>query len=313
MDSDYPSFSLRMLNAIIAMCRGDVTMPDLLRRLGYCDHYIELEFGGSNGAVRPEIITCSEDQGHSILWEWKKGGHVDRDQIVRYAGVEPKHLRTGALVPASACGASDVALVVPEAKGDDAERVLAEMALAFPVVGRGDAHLRLSHNRFAVTELNEGFSAPLVVDFAHQPLSYVPFDQESPDWAVAGPVAQCILGYLLDGRPRFTILEVAEQTVGAWSSLANAMKNRYKDRLVDLLREMEAHELSPYIRHNRARKAHLSLPTWDLVRRSASSGAQWQVRLARDFGKHSTLLINRLRAAGSAAEAESRQLTLGDL
>jgi len=59
MGSQYPDFNLRMTNLMIAMCRGEPTVPSLLRDLGYGDRAVELRFAAGEGDVKPELRNVS--------------------------------------------------------------------------------------------------------------------------------------------------------------------------------------------------------------------------------------------------------------
>jgi len=302
MANEYPTFNLRMLNLVIAMCRGERTVPSVLCNLGYKDHYIEFEFANSEGRmVKPEIIIFSDRVKHTIMWEWKSGGNIDADQMQRYADVTEADLRQRALVPPGASEQSDVAVVIPEEKEEDVARVLKELGIEFPVVAKHENGLSLSSNAFAVQQLNDSLRPLLEVDFAKQPLHYVPFDVESPDWVLAQRVAQQLLHYMHRQEPRLLVADMARDIVPAWRSISPAMQGRYTQRLKDIVINMARREFRHYLQRNKQLEAATHTQTWDIVNNPIDLATDKRTRVYKDLQRRAQMLVERLKG---------RQLTM---
>ncbi len=285
-----------MLNLVVGMCRGDPSLPSIFRELGYQDRWVELEFANSFGRrVRPEIIICSESQAHTVMWEWKSGGNVDQEQMQRYDAVTLEDLRERAMVPAAAVQRSDVAVVVPETKMADAARVLDQWGFRFPVIAKRAEGLSLEWHSFAVAELSSAFRPVLVVNFPHQPLHYVPFDLDSPDWVLGDRAAQQLLVYMSTREPRLLLDRLAEDIVPAWPALSAEMKNHYRDKLRDRVVDMARNEFQPYLSRNKPSEGRTHTPTWDIANNPLGVSTDKRGSVYRDLQKRAKVLVERLR------------------
>jgi len=295
MESQYPSFNLQMVNLIIAMCRGNPDVPSLLAGLGYTEFCIELQFANSeNQAVRPEIIICSEDNGHTILWEWKSGGSLDQDQLRRYAGVTTEDMRERAHVPPGACESLDVALVVPDSKTIDCTRILEEWEFAFPLIEKAEDGICLVGNAFCVEELNGGLAAKLIINFGELPLHYVPFDSETPLWVYSGRVGQKLIEYMHKRVPRVILAELASEVIPAWSSVSPQQRGEYKAKLRDTLDDMAGHEFALFLRRNRGIAAMTGQPTWDILQNPLDEGHDKRTHVFKSLQKRLDQCIGRI-------------------
>ncbi len=305
MESQYPSFNLQMLNLIIAMCRGNPDVPSLLADLGYTEFCIELQFANSeNEGVRPEIIICSEDNGHTILWEWKSGGSLDQDQLRRYAAVTTEDIRENAHVPPDGCESLDVALVVPDSKTIDCTRILEEWEFAFPLIEKAEDGVSLVANEFCVDELNAGMAAKLIINFGQLPLHYVPFDSETPLWVYAAQVGQKLIEYMHERAPRIILEELASQVIPAWGSVSPKQRGEYRDKLRDTLDDMARHEFGVFLRRNRAIAARTGGPTWDILQNPLDEGTDKRTQVFKSLQKRLDQCIGRIRMGQTSMDLD---------
>lgn len=307
MASQYPSFNLCMLNLIIAMCRGSTGVPDLLQRLGYTDHYIELKFANSeNRSVKPEIIIFSEQQVHTIMWEWKSGGNLCEDQLKRYAAVTGDDLRQRASVPVGACDRSDVALVIPECKTRDCRRVLQEWNLPFPLIAKDQEELSLVANEFAVERLSRELQGGLRVDSETPPLGFVPLELDSPEWVWSELVGQQLLDYMHKREPRITVLQMAQDIIPAWGVIAPNQQALYRDKLNRVMQDMARHEFKQYLRRNRQVEGQTHHPTWDIISNPLDETTDRRTGVFKDLQKRLNTCIGRLRVGQETLDLDEQ-------
>ncbi len=296
MESQYTSFNLQMVNLIIAMCHRNPSVPALFAELGYTEFCIELQFANSeNEGVTPEIMICSEDKGHTILWEFKSGGSLDQDQLRRYAGVTTEDIRENAHVRARACGSLDVALVVPDSKTVDCTTILEEWGFAFPLIEKAKNTLSLVANKFCVDELNAGMAAKLIIDFGQLPLHYVPFDSESPVWVYAQQAGQKLIAYMHRRVPRIGLSQFAMDVIPAWVVLSRKQQGVYKRKLQDALLEMAGHEFRAFLRRNREIAGTIEGPVWDIIENPLDEGSDKRTQAFQMLKKQLQRCMERLK------------------
>ncbi|MBM3473089.1 MAG: hypothetical protein FJX75_07485 [Armatimonadetes bacterium] len=289
MADPYPSFNLQMVNLFIGMCRGEPSLPRALVELGYQDGWVEFRFTAAAGEVRPELIMWSQQERHTVLWEWKSGGHIDLEQMGRYAAVTADDLRDRAFAPSSAWEHHDLGVVVPERKATDAARVLAEVGFGFPLISRDAAGLRLAAHAFGVQGLNAAFTPSMAVDFDRLPLGFVPFDRDSPDWAIA------VVEYMHQRQPRVLAEALAREVVPAWNAIGADRQSEYVKRMASILREMSAREFHHHLRRASHLDGRTHTPTWEVTNNPLESGTDRRSAAFRDIQKRAMRLVERLR------------------
>ncbi|MEN6642907.1 MAG: hypothetical protein ABFE08_10705 [Armatimonadia bacterium] len=294
MEIQYPSFSLRMLNLVIAMCKGDPLVPSLLCDLGYQEHWIEMPFQNEQGrTVVPEIIVFSREKGHTILWEWKKG-NLKQDQMLRYDGVKPRDLSERAEIPPSATERHAVAVVTNEDDAADFARVLAQWKLSFPVLAKGPTSIRLICNSLEVNELNKAFSEGLQLR-EELPLSYVPFDRDTPQWKYVEKVGQCVISYMQSRQPRVELRMLCADAVRAWSVLSDSEKSYHEEKLRDATTELATNELRGYLRRAKRVEGRTHKPTWDIENNPLNMSMDRRTLVYRDLQKKMSDAVARLQ------------------
>jgi hypothetical protein len=309
MANTYPSFNLEMLNLVVAMCRGvDPGVPDILRRLGYVEHQIELEFGNSGEPsrnVRPEIITTSREQGHTLLWEWKSGGNLDEDQLRRYQSVTPEDLRARAYVSPEAARLLDVVLVVPARKAADCSTVLVGLGVSFPLLSKTQDAIYLSANQFAVAPLSEAFQEGVTLDCGALTLGYFPVDLESPGWVWAERLGQAFLQEMHRRTPRVDCEHLARSLFRTWGFLAASLKTPYLKKIATAVEDMARNELRGYIIRNRELKGIAR--AWDIVNNPLDASSENRTQQYQKLQGLLSTCIERLRDA----EEPQDQMSLG--
>ena len=301
-----------MLNLVIAMCRGEGTVPTLFKDLGYTDSWVELEFPTSAGRyVKPEIIVCSEKQAHTIMWEWKAGGNLSQEQLSRYASVTGDDLLKNAQVPAAASKLHDVSVVVPAEKGDDCKRKLSEWKMAFPLLTMDEEHQRLmiAANSFRVDELDQGLRQGLQVDLTAQPLRYVPLEPDSPLWRFIEFAGQHVVTSMVRNQPSIRLGSLESTVVPAWSVLAPSEQKQYRRKIKQAVTELAQNELSDYLRPG-SEKQITGEPTWDVTNSPSKMPTDKRTVALKTLNRQVATAVARKGGPITAAHLFDGQMTL---
>lgn len=258
-------FNLTLLNLFIGLCKGTIGLPTVLRQQGYEALWIEYKFSNSlNQDVVPELILASEPRAHSLLFEWKSGANLDHDQLERYSHVTTEDLRTRAWLRGRSADHFDVTVV---AKGENIERILIGIRsgpYTFPVLMVAGNKILLKENLFTCQELNQIFGAGLEIDWDTVPMSYVPFDRESPLWMLAEKVIPKILEYMVRREPRISLDDIACDVVPTWKILGQNCQREMRARIAEVIRQAEQHEFRDYLRYNRDMRGNYG-QTWEIT------------------------------------------------
>ena len=240
------------MNLFIGLCRGARGLPIVLNQQGYTDFWIEYKFSNSlNQDVVPELILASELKAHSLLFEWKSGANLDHDQLERYSHVTTDDLRMRAMLRGRSADHFDVTVV---AKGENIERILIGIRsgpYTFPVLIVAGSKILLRENSFACQELNQIFGAGLEIDWDIVPMSYFPFDRESPLWMLAEKIIPMILEYMVRREPRISLDNIARDVVPTWTILGQGYRSEMKTKIAEVIRQAEQYEFRDYLRYNR--------------------------------------------------------------
>jgi hypothetical protein len=129
-----------------------------------------------------------------------------------------------------------------------------------------DNRILLKENSFACQELNQIFGAGLEIDWDIAPMSYIPFDRESPLWMLAEKVMPRILGCMVNREPRISLDDIARDIVPMWRGnvLGRSYKREMRAKIGEVLRQAEQCEFRDYLRYNRAMKGKPG-HTWDII------------------------------------------------
>ena len=266
MEELYSSFSLKLLNLFIGLCRGAAGLPDHLRVLGYQDRGIEFRFqNAQNESVCPELILASIPTRHTILCEWKSGPNLDPKQLGRYCRVTADDLRERAFLPAPAVEAHDATVVGAE---EHAERLLlgidkASCDLPLLLVTAGAITLRRGH--FARQQVTDVFRPGMKVDMTTSPMAFVPFDRESPDWVIAHHCFGQIVSYMAGGESEVLLGRLVADVCPVWSKIGGRSRSELEERIKRVVIEAARNELDAYLRRNRGLEGRTHTPTWDIT------------------------------------------------
>jgi len=258
-------FNLRLLNLFIGLAKGAKGLPPIIRELGYGVEWIESRFRNSlDEEVVPELILSSVPKAHSLLFEWKKGANLEKDQLDHYSHVTSEDLRAKVMLPAPSYEHFDVTYVV---KGEHVERVLIGLASGpypFPVLIVADGKILLRANSFDCQELNQVFGPGLEVDWDLAPMSYVPFDRESPLELFGEKVIPAVIARMAQREPRINLEMVAEDVVPQWRVIDDKYRKDLRSKIFEVLRQASLYEFSDYLNYNKDLKQKFG-PTWDIT------------------------------------------------
>jgi hypothetical protein len=258
-------FNLTLLNLFIGLCKGARGLPTILRQHGYEALWVEYKFSNSlNQDVVPDLILASEPRAHSLLFEWKSGANLDQDQLDRYSRITAEDLRTRAFLRGRSADHFDITVV---AKGEYIDRILIGIRggpYTFPVLIVMSDRILLKENLFTSQELNQVFGAGLEIDWDTVPMSYIPFDRESPLWMLGEKVIPKILEYMVRREPRISLDDIAREVVPTWKILGQNCQKEMKAKIAEVIRQAEQHEFRDYLRYNRDMRGSLG-QTWEIT------------------------------------------------
>lgn len=267
---------------MIGLCRGVAGLPQDLENLGYQDRWVEFDFKTLDGSVvHPELILASEKLGHTILCEWKSGANWENGQLDRYSKVTPKDLRDRAYLPVDMCSQHDVALFGQAEWAERLRESLARAGYDFPFINVSSCDMRLVKNSFCVQPTNQTFADGLTIELGKAPLSFVPFDRESPDWIIAQEIARQLASYMASSEAVLILGKILEDLFPVWNCFASHAKKELKNRVRDIILQGARGELSVYLTRNKAMEGRIGSPTWEIKQNPArespaNRGRAWQ-------------------------------------
>lgn len=303
--SDYPSFTLRLTNLMIGLCRGAPGLPRALRELGYEGFWVELRFAiAGDKAVNPDMIVYSTEQRHTLLCEWKSGRNVEKDQLLRYGLVTDEDLRVRAHIPAAAAAAHDTTVFgVAEYR----ERLVLGLTAAESdavLVVVDDEGLTRVGRRFAADGLNAAFAPRPAVDVANAPLGFLPFDAESPDHVVAEHCIRQLVVYMNRREPLVRLSALAQDVVSIWSVLPDDARKPLTDRMRDIMTEAARYEFRPYLHRERGIEGRTRTPTWGIANNPLDLSTEKRTAAYRRLEAAQKGLVERLRSNGGRSQGE---------
>ena len=305
----FSNFNLQMLNLWVGLCRGEAGLPSDLRALGFKAKWIELEFQNSKGsAVKPELIIASDQLGHALLMEWKEGQNADRDQLRRYADVTPGDLVQKAALSTQEAKSADTCLLGLDDHSPRLTISLDEAGLPFPLLSVASDGISLAHNRFAEPNLTDIFYPKLPIKMSRIPTQLIPFDHNSETWEIAERVMPQVVRYMTDGLPRFTLDQLAKDTVPVWDALlSDDYQRNLKVKIQQVVHDASRHEFAQYIRRDQPAAAKRGGPTWDITYNPTSLPFD---KRTREFQKLKTLQADLIEALRTN-KRNPLQLSLG--
>jgi hypothetical protein len=299
MVGDYSSFSLRLLNLFIGLCRGAAGLPDDLRTLGYQDCWIEFGFKNSQDEeVCPELILASEHVRHTVLCEWKSGSNVDPDQLSRYSHVTAEDLVQRAFLSRRAVEAHDTSVFGQEENVERLSLGIEQAGCRFPLLGVKSDGIYLRKNTFSRTELTGLFSRGLGIDMETAPMGFVPFDRESPDWVVAQHCCPRIIEYMQKGEPHLLLRKLVSDVCPIWQLLGPTAQADLETRVRRVVLDAARSHLKSYLRRNKQATHRTGTHTWDIVNSPLRLTTDKRTAAWRALSKLAKGFVDSVRAKG---------------
>lgn len=267
MINPFSNFNLQMLNLWIGLCRGEAGLPNDMRKLGYKDKWIELEFPNSQGQnVKPELIISSDNVAHTVLFEWKEGANTDADQLNRYAGVVSSDLVTKASLDRNEATAHDVCILGLIENKQRLQVGITKGNHPFPLLIVCADGISLEYNCFKKQNLSNAFTPKLNVNFSMLPTQIVPFDHNSQHWEIAEHIVPQIIEYMSRGEPCFTLDQIAQDCVPVWAAvMAPGYKKMLETKMTQVIDAAVKHEFHYYIKRDREAARRVKGPIWKIV------------------------------------------------
>lgn len=190
-----PCEHTKLMNAIIGMCKKNVGWITVLSDsdLNYEVQIIEQSVNTSlSEVVKPDVITASNRQLHSIVFELKGGKTLKLDQLKRYEGLTANDLLRWITVFDRANLEFDVCICD---LAENHELIKSVNNSKFPMLVFGSEFL-VKEGKFKRAKLNEAFAEPISLKGKTQPLSYYPFSDEDSIPYIALHVIQALLSII---------------------------------------------------------------------------------------------------------------------
>ncbi len=216
METQYPSWNLRLVNAFVGMLTGAPGLPSDLREQGYRLHYMEMPFRNSrDDIVKPELIMYSRPNTHAVMIEGKTGGNIDLDQLSRYQDVTSRDLIERAKVPRDAFTTHELWMVVGN-KPDICASVLEENGYHCPLLYTDEEvdALRLVRGKVIDSEVHQRLTAGIAVDWTTVPVQFVPIDLDTPAHIITSFVGPAVVRCLISsGQGRISVSSLYSEVI----------------------------------------------------------------------------------------------------
>lgn len=192
------------------MCKPNINWVTVLtdHDLNYDIQVIEQSISTSSGdVVKPDLVTASNRQLHSIVFEVKGGKTIKGDQIDRYGGLTANDLLRWVTVFDRAHLEFDVCICDFE---ENHSQIKSVNNNRFPMLVFGSESLT-KEGFFKRSKLNEAFANPISLKGKVQPLSYYPFSDEDTIPYIAFHVIQALLSIIHKGTKQG--MPISEETL----------------------------------------------------------------------------------------------------
>lgn len=296
------SRNLRLLNAVIAMCRRDARWPHYFFDLGYGIKWIEYPFTcGTGETLVPDLVIVSSALNNCILFESKSGNNIDDDQAKRYGSVQPNDIVSKLYVDIvkGQKPTVDVSYLCFSESTQAINSQLITIAASFPLVELAPSNLRLAANAFSVQKLNIDLAGGIPLDRDKIPMGYFPFDEDSSDSEVAPHVMQTLIAFARQNKPHFKSDEITQDTVGTlWEHFGQHKRKKLVDKVKSILGKAQVRELNGFIKREGE--------YWQLFY-SYPVSPSFPTRRLNMLSKRCGFFVKRLR---DEERAEGRQLPL---
>lgn len=251
-DVSNSSNNLKLINAIIAMCRIDNKWPHYFYDMGYGVKWIEYPFTCHTGeTVVPDLAITSDIQNNCILFESKSGNNIENEQAKRYMKVEPEdvvsklHVDTkGGKKPSA-----DISYLCFSESTLNIVKQLDRLSAKFPVLEMSTDSIRLVNNSFSVDQLNQDLSKGITIDRNKIPMGYFPFDKESSNSEIAPYVVRTLVAFARQNKPHFTSDEITRDIIGSlWEQFGDRKKRDLINKVSSILGKAKVKELRGFLK-----------------------------------------------------------------
>jgi len=241
------SKNLKLINAIIAMCRIDNKWPHHFHDMGYGVKWIEYPFTCHTGeTVVPDLVIISDIQNNCILFESKSGNNIENDQAERYMKVQPDDVVTKLHVDTKGGEkpSIDITYLCFSESTLNILQQLNNLNAKFPVLEMSTDSIRLVNNSFTVDKLNEDLSEGITIDRNKIPMGYFPFDEESSNSEIAPYVVRTLVAFSRQNKPHFTNEEMTRDIIGSlWEQFGDQKKGNLIRKVSSILGQAQVKEL----------------------------------------------------------------------
>lgn len=296
------SKNLKLLNAVIAMCRSDSKWPHYFFDLGYGVKWIEQPFTCTTGEkLVPDLVIVSNAENHCILFEGKSGNNIENEQAQRYMQVKPKDVVSKLFIDVvrGQQPMTDVSYLCFSESTPAIVAQLKALAATFPVLEIGASLFRLAENEFSVPRINKDLSTGIAIDMNKIPMGYLPFDENSSDSEVAPLIMQTVVSFARQNKPHFGSEEITQDVVGSlWEHYGMVKKKQLINKANSILGKAQVSELNGFLKKQG--------PYWSLSYTFSASRA-FPTRRLESLSKNCKRFVKRLRDEERAA---GRQLPL---
>lgn len=296
------SKNIKLINAIIAMCRSDSKWPHYFYDMAYGVKWIEYPFTcGTGEMLEPDLVIVSNVQNNCILFESKSGSNIENEQADRYKKVRPDDVvsRLFVDVVGGQKPSVDVTYLCFSESASAIVSQLNALSAAFPVLEIAPNILVLTSNSFSVPKITSDLSKGIAIDRDKIPMGYFPFDEDSSDSEVAPLVMQTLVAFARQNKPHFKSDEITQDTVGSlWGHFGAQKKKKLINKVKDILGKAQVRELHSFLN----RKGEY----WSLLYFFPVSQA-FPTRRLNALSKECKRFVKRLR---DEERAEGRQLPL---
>jgi hypothetical protein len=284
------SKNLKLINAIIAMCRSDSKWPHYFYDMAFGVKWIEYPFTCSTGeTLVPDLVIVSNVQNNCILFESKSGSNIENEQAERYKMVQPDDVVSKLFVDVVRgqkpcidvtylCFSESTSAIVSQLNALSAE---------FPVLEMAPDVLRLVANSFSASKITNDLSKGIAIDRNKIPMGYIPFDENSSDSEVAPWVMQTIVAFARQNKPHFKSDEITQDIIGSlWEHFGGQKKKNLINRVSSVLGEAQVRELRGFLKKERG--------LWSLFYEFPTSRS-FPTRRLEALSKKCRMFVKRLR------------------
>lgn len=246
------SKNLKLLNAIIAMCRADSKWPHYFYDMAYGVKWIEYPFTCQTGeTLVPDLVISSNIQNSCILFESKSGSNIEDTQAQKYMKVVPHDVVSKLHVDVA--GGKNPNLDITYLCFSEATPTIVSqlnaLAASFPLLEVAPNSIRLASNSFSISRLNNDLSAGITIDRNKIPMGYFPFDEDSSNSEVAPHVAQTLVAFARQNKPHFKGDEITQDIVGSlWGHFGMQKRKLLINKVSSILGKLQVGELRGYLK-----------------------------------------------------------------